>query len=304
MSGTDLSSRLEFLRNSQNADGGWGYVPGNRSWLEPTVYSALALHGQPEAEDATARAFDLIRGWQMADGGWRPGEGVERACWSTALAVTLHCVRGVNDEAFQRGVDWLVVTQGAEGSWLKRIMYLVKPKLFGYDPTVLGWPWLPGTGSWVEPTCHALTALRLASGRLKETRYPHYRKLLSRVKMAEKMMQQRRAMDGGWNYGNKVVLGEELPSYPETTGIALVGMLGCEGFDPQAALAVAERHYRTARSPLARAWLAIGLRNHGASPRENGSAPTGPPRYVHLAALEALAAPDGNFFLLKSQPLQ
>ena len=303
MDHTCLASRLEFLRRVQNADGGWGYVPGSRSWLEPTAYAALALHEQLGAEEATARAFNLIRGWQMPDGGWRPGDGVDRPCWATALAVTLHCIRGVHDEPFLRGVDWLVETRSAESSWLKRIMHLVKPKLFGYDPTVLGWPWLPGTGSWVEPTCHALTALRLSSDKLKEAKYQRHRKLRGRVRMAQRMMQQRRAMDGGWNYGNKIALGVELPSYPETTGLALVGMLGCEDFDPRAALAVAERHYRTTKSPLARAWLAIGLRNHGRSSLDQDVPEEAPSRYIHLAALEALAAPDGNYRLFNHQRL-
>ncbi|MCP5111639.1 MAG: hypothetical protein GY953_12470, partial [bacterium] len=142
MRGTCLRSRLEFLRAAQNADGGWGYSPGKRSWLEPTAYATLALDGVEGAGDASRRAFDLIRSWQMPDGGWPPAEGVERSTWTTALAVTMHCVRGVYDSAFLRGVDWLVETRGAEGTWLKRIMSLVKPKLFGYDPRVLGWPWL------------------------------------------------------------------------------------------------------------------------------------------------------------------
>ena len=227
----------------------------------------------------------------------------ERATWATALAVTLHCVRGVHDVAFLQGVDWLVETRGAEGTWVKRIMHLVRPNVFSHDPTVLGWPWLPGTGSWVEPTSHALTALRLASGRLRESGYPHLRKLRSRVKLAEKMMRQRRAMDGGWNYGNKTVLGEELPSYPETTGLALMGMLGAPGFDPRTALSIAQRHYEATNSPLARAWLAIGLQNHGLPLPEREVTGDSSPRYVHLAALEALAAPGGNHSLLKAEGL-
>jgi hypothetical protein len=122
--------------------------------------------------------------------------------------------------------------------------------------------------------------------------------------MGQKMMRQRRAVDGGWNYGNRIVLGEELPSYPETTGLALVGMLGCKDFNAAGALAVAQRQYEQTRSPLARAWLAIALRNHdaavpghGAELPETEAATAVPPRHVHLAALEALAAPGGNHAL-------
>ena len=45
-----LQSRLDFLRNTQNPDGGWGYFPGKHSWLEPTTYATLALHGTPGAD--------------------------------------------------------------------------------------------------------------------------------------------------------------------------------------------------------------------------------------------------------------
>ena len=60
-----LAKRLEALRRAQNADGGWAFEAGKQhSWLEPTVYAALALHGEPEAD----RAWDLVRRWQRPDG--------------------------------------------------------------------------------------------------------------------------------------------------------------------------------------------------------------------------------------------
>ena len=45
-----LQARLETLRRSQNPDGGWGYFARKASWLEPTAYAALALHGEPAAD--------------------------------------------------------------------------------------------------------------------------------------------------------------------------------------------------------------------------------------------------------------
>ena len=296
-----LESRLEYLRANQNADGGWGYVSGRQSWIEPTAYAMLALNGRPGASDALDRAWRLLRSWQREDGAWRPADGVDRASWATALAVTLHCVRQVHDDGLVRGVDWLVGTRGAEGSWFKRVLYLVRPNLFGHDPSVLGWPWLPGTGSWVEPTCHALIALRRASAPLARLGYPQLRQLRKRVRLGERMLLERRALDGGWNYGNRIVLGEEMPSYPETTGVALVGMRGRGSFDADQALAVAQRHYEATRSPLARCWLAIGLRNYGLSLPEEETSGDVPPRHVHLGALQALAAPDGNHVLLRTE---
>ncbi len=97
MGGVYLESRLEFLRKTQNQDGGWGYFPGKGSWFEPTTYAMLALQGRPEAEDDLDRAWRLLRSWQLADGSFRPSGQVADGTWVTAHAVTLASVRGVND---------------------------------------------------------------------------------------------------------------------------------------------------------------------------------------------------------------
>jgi hypothetical protein len=296
-----LRQRVEFVRSAQNADGGWGYLPGRQSWTEPTAYAMLALHGEPEEAETLDRAWRLLGSWQLPDGAWKPAAHIEQASWTTALAVTLHNARGVYDDGFRRGVQWLVGTRGAEGGWLRRVLYRVRPNLIDSDPRLLGWPWLPGTGSWVEPTCHALVALRRAAGPLVEAGYRDGRQITGRVRMAERMLQQRRARDGGWNYGNRIVLGEELPSYPESTGIALLGMKGCPDFDATEAIEVALRQYRETRSPLARAWLTIGLRNHGVPLPDGARESSEPSPYVHVAALEAIGAHSSNYRLLAAE---
>src|ERR1041385_6757383 len=47
-----LAARVAALRRTQNPDGGWAYFSGKQSWLEPTFYAALALHGDPAADRA------------------------------------------------------------------------------------------------------------------------------------------------------------------------------------------------------------------------------------------------------------
>src|SRR3954462_12709933 len=102
---TFLSTRLDKLRQTQNADGGWPFYAGKEaSWVEPTVYAALALHDQPEAD----RAWKLIEGWQLASGGWRPSASVPGANWSTALAVILGSKRdGRGSVPVAKGLEWL-----------------------------------------------------------------------------------------------------------------------------------------------------------------------------------------------------
>ena len=103
-----LRSRLDFLLDAQNSDGGWGYFPGKRSWLEPTVYAMLALDGDGQAQGALQRAWKAVRSWQLPEGAWRGGPQVQEPHWTTALAVTLHVARGQFDQPFRAGVDWLL----------------------------------------------------------------------------------------------------------------------------------------------------------------------------------------------------
>jgi len=296
-----LRERLDTLLERQNADGGWGYVPGKQSWTEPTAYAMLALEGEPGANEALEKAWKLLRSWQFADGGWRPSADIEQSSWVTALAVTLHCARGAEDQGFLDGVGWLLETRGAEGSWLNRLFYNLGSRTIDSNPSLQGWPWLPGTGSWVEPTSHALVALRHAARPLRDSGFPKYKQLTARVRLAERMIEQRRAVDGGWNYGNRTVLGEELPSCPESTGLALLGMQGCPDFDAGGAIDVARRQIEETRSPLARAWLAIGLRIYGIALSEAVIRAEELSVYTHVTALEVLSAHPDRYRLLAAK---
>src|SRR3982751_710910 len=112
-----MPTRHQFLLATQNPDGGWGYFPGKRSWTEPTVYAALALHGTP----ASDRAWTLIRSWALPAGGWRASADIAEPNWTTALCVTLYCVRGLRDDAFNRGIDRLLASVGGGGSFLLQL---------------------------------------------------------------------------------------------------------------------------------------------------------------------------------------
>jgi hypothetical protein len=285
-----LDPRLEFLRKSQNADGGWGYFPGKQSWLEPTTYASLALHGTAGSDASLDRAWNLIRSWQTADGSTRPSGHVEGGTWVTAHVVTLASVRGVYDDDVRRSVDWMLSVVGAEHNLLMRsaaALHLLKTKL---DVSHPGWPWRAGNAAWIEPTVHTLVALKKVSAKYRKSQLEH------RVREGEALVLSRRCSDGGWNCGNPNVLNFDLPSYPETTGLALLGLQGRSAAELSGPLNVARRLRDETKSSLAKAWLTIALRCHG----ENPSAPLGDGKAsgdIMLAALEALGQPDGNYRL-------
>ena len=270
-----LQTRLELLRRNQNRDGGWGYFPGKQSWLEPSVYAALALHGERAAE----RAWQLLLSWQNSDNGsWRPSQEVWTSTWATALCVTLAAVRQDSGRSLQNGASWLLNVEGAESSLTYRLSNRLSGRLPGArpapGPSPKGWSWTKNSFSAAEPTAHAMVALKKAV-RLSGTAI-HPGTLAERLKLGEMRLL------GGKN--------------PESAGFVLLGLQGRAGLEDWL---VAARHQLIAdQTPaLTRAWLRLALRLHGEKlPVAQASVSND----LMLAALEALAEEDGNHRLLQS----
>lgn len=276
-----LETRLDFLRRAQNADGGWGYFPHKQSWMEPSAYAMLALHADPAAKPAWERAWTWMRGLQLPDGSWAAAAAVREPHWTTALAVILHVTAKVHDRAFVRGVEWLLGVAGKENGLLFRVVQKLRPGIVELDSSVKAWPWRLGGSSWIEPTAHALVALKRSAAAAGQAR------VRERVAQGERMILDRKCIDGGWNYGNRKVLGHDLPSYPETTALALYGLQGSRDAGLSSPLETARRMWSQTRSPLAKAWLAIALRGHAVAVPE---AETTAGDDILLAALEVIAA--------------
>ncbi len=87
----------------------------------------------------------------------------------------------------------------------------------GFDATIPGWSWAPGTAAWVEPTAWAMLSLaRFGEGK-------------ERVEVGRRLLLDRQGSDGGWNYGNPRVLGQELRSVPGPTSWAIRALVAVGG---------------------------------------------------------------------------
>jgi hypothetical protein len=288
----EMSSGEKFrsgLRESRNSDGGWGYFPGKDSWLEPSAWAILAL-----GAEADARSLDFILQLQTKDGSFRPAPNVAESTWVTALALRVLLASperaAQNEKAIARAAEALLHQEGAEGNWKSRIFSLLRRSPVESDTRFRGWPWRDGNHSWVEPTVHSMLALQsilALPAKQRESLAPEVA-VRYRLQMAQQMLLDRRSPDGGWNYGNKRVLNEDMPSYGETTGI---GLLGATAFTPeqkQPGIARAQAHLSASPSRFAAAWLRLGLQAHKVATVAPAHQEPHASRDVILTALELL----------------
>ena len=183
----------------------WGYHAGDSAATEPTALVACALRAGG-FDDAATRAAAWLAATQTSDGSIGVRAGEPEPNWPTSLAVLAwrmtDPVRFADSiaRAIQRilSMHGEPVAQSAES---------------GHDTTLVGWPWVAGTHSWVEPTALHVMAL-------KATGYKSH----PRVRSAVRLLNNRLLPDGGCNYGNTFVLGQMLRPHIQPTGLALVAL--------------------------------------------------------------------------------
>jgi hypothetical protein len=207
-----LQTCLLYLRKAQNDDGGWGFILGTESRVEPTAWAVLALHesscasdpGIPRVDEVIARGFDYLDRAQLPDGSWPAAPGQEKGCWTASIACWALLAKGeAGRKSFERGLHWLLqTTPGDSGFWWRLIRRLTaRRSVSTQNDQLYGWSWTPGTASWVEPTAYALIVLTKASEELLSS------DARNRIAIAKRMLLDRMCPGGGWNCGNPMVYG-------------------------------------------------------------------------------------------------
>jgi hypothetical protein len=196
-------------------------------------------------------ALKYLQSQRRSGGGWAPVAEVGESTWVTALMILVL----TRLDAIQRndpGIVWLLKSSGLESSWTNRL----RRWMMGGDTREIsrqGWPWYPGASAWISPTAMTILALERVA---VETPGIGIRQ---RIAEGRRFLLSRRCSDGGWNHGSSRALGYESPSYPETTGMALLALRGAsEQLDKSQQTAL--RQLPASRSIEGWSWLQMGLR--------------------------------------------
>jgi squalene-hopene cyclase-like protein len=197
---------LPFLRNAQNADGGWGFHPESQSRVEPTCWAVLALRAldtPPISAEILDRGFQFLRAAQLTNGSWAASPEVTTGCWVTSLACWVLATDARANEAVAAGLKWLCNDWPRDSSPWRRLLgrFSSKRKISAQNDSYRGWGWTPRTSSWVEPTSFALILL----AKFPAEALP--KGMERRRDLARRMLYDRMCPGGGWNCGNPMVYG-------------------------------------------------------------------------------------------------
>jgi len=264
---------VERLLSFSRPDGGLPYYSGNSSSAEPTFLAALALFASGASVERKKHLLSWAKTLQNMDGSISVNPGHRgQGLWLTAQAAIAFHHYGLK-ENLSRALDFLLS--------LRSVTVANDPRL-KQDNTLAGWPWVPGTFGWVEPTAWSLIALHL-SGQAGHPRAVEGRKLLL----------DRRIPTGGWNYGNPSLDDKELLPFWDTTGLALAALCGQADIDRlRLSLDLVEKRQDKIESLCGLAWSVISLQSYG---RDAGRLRTRLQNIMGSLAEEDLHA--GNFAL-------
>lgn len=243
------NAALDYLAATQHADGGWGYYPHQDAAVEATAAAVVSLRPHAAHMASRDRGVDWLLQSQLANGAWGLRQGDAEGGWHTAWALlALRHLRSAGNFV-DSAVTWLAAME----VWRPESAEVQDDlrEISGIDSSVYGWPWMPGEATWVEPT--ALAMLALADSSADEV-------VADRLALAIRFLIARRCRDGGWNVGNPIMLGADLPprAHPTAWSILALTRLAPEAILAQDTDAL-RREARRDGGALALAWSVFAL---------------------------------------------
>ncbi|MDR4496213.1 MAG: hypothetical protein R3B74_17700 [Nitrospirales bacterium] len=246
-----MLSTLATIQDQQLANGGFPYQSGEQARLDSTSWAVIVMSAFEGTDESCARGRSYLRSQQAADGHLSISADQPRASWPTPLAIMAWGRAPHFHQARDLALNFLLDFSGFH-----------YPKgdtsILGHDSSIIGWPWIAGTHSWVIPTAMAITALQVSG-------IMHHQ----RISQGMSMLLDRQLPHGGWNSGNTLVFGKELLPLPECTGIALQALAG----NTEKHLIVHSLTYLLdqlprLRTPISLGWALLGLGAWGLKPEQ------------------------------------
>jgi hypothetical protein len=185
-------------------------------------------------------------------GGWSefPNVGPPSAFHTALALLALRDFPLTPKSSADLGFQWLSGVRGRESHWLWQWKFRLFDRQVQFDPKKSGWPWVPGTVSWVAPTALSILAHRA------------WHRESSRLASATAMLLDRACTNGGWNAGNSVVFGVSLDPQPDFTAMALLALRdSIHAKDPlvDSSLAYLAGRFTALRAPYSLAWASMAL---------------------------------------------
>jgi len=239
-----LEPFVERLASLFLREGGCPYGEGGKASPEPTILSLLALFAAGPHEDKANSLIPWILKYQTENGsiginlmdyGW--------GLWLTAY-FAVFCHHYTLSDRLENAMKFL--------QSFKSVTLMRDPKA-KQDDSIIGWPWVPGTFGWVEPTAWAVIAFNVCGMEQNPRALEGRRFLLDRC-----------ISSGGWNYGNTELNDRELLPFWDTTALALLALQGTsEEKRLSLSLELLEKNQDKINSLLGMAWTFLALKVYG-----------------------------------------
>lgn len=217
-------------------------------------------------ESLVSASVDFLEKNQNADGGWSSQPGAGQSDWCSAPVVL--CMRvlskepaagksaGKIDKCIKKAFENLVESRTELYEGVRKIVMFT---IFGPDSQdyARGWPWTHGTFHWVEPTSYSLMAIKIPA-------VPENAEFKKVVAKANQFLTEHSCKGGGWNHGNNLCLGVDLPPYVVTTAEALLALQDSKDVpEVKNALTFLAGRHETEPTPMALAWSILAQDAHG-----------------------------------------
>jgi hypothetical protein len=248
----DLTTEVSNLAARQRSDHGFPEIAGGDYRPDATAWAILCLDAYQAQPDIASTARARLRSSQRPDGSIPLTADHPDAFWPTLSGVLALAGHPDSRTAHELAIGFLLSTTGQR--------FQNDPDSpFGHDTMLPGWPWIDQTHAWVEPTAMAIRALCGAGLADHE-----------RTRAGIRLLLNRQLTDGGWNYGNTTVFGQQLNPMTVPTAKALWALAGqVERTRVETSLDFLKSQLHLLRTPLSLGWAIEGLASWGL-PIEHG----------------------------------